>query len=87
MELNSGNGCGISRRAVREIRAMLICDLLGALYGAVAGGLAQNVSFIVGMKALLLIAALFYTSAGLCALLKTRQSMPEAVVAGPPIGA
>ncbi|PYV20881.1 MAG: hypothetical protein DMG24_21325 [Acidobacteria bacterium] len=57
------------------------------IVGAVAGGLAQNVSFIVGMKALLLIAALFYTSAGLCALLKTRQSMPEAVVAGPPIGA
>lgn len=33
------------------------------ILGAVAGGLAQNVSFIVGMKALLLLTAVFYTLA------------------------
>jgi hypothetical protein len=36
------------------------------IFGAVAGGLAQNFSFILGMNALLLIAAAFYLSAGLC---------------------
>jgi len=35
------------------------------IMGAVAGGLAQNLSFIVGLKALLLLAALFYVFAGL----------------------
>jgi len=35
------------------------------IMGAVAGGLAQNISFIVGLKALLLLAALFYVFAGL----------------------
>lgn len=35
------------------------------MLGAVAGGLAQNLSFIVGMKALLLIAALIYCGAAL----------------------
>jgi hypothetical protein len=41
-------------------------DVFGAnMLGAVAGGLAQNLSFIVGMKALLLIAALVYASAAL----------------------
>jgi spermidine synthase len=36
------------------------------ILGAVAGGLAQNASFIVGMKALLLIAALLYVFAIVC---------------------
>ena len=41
-------------------------DAFGAnMLGAVAGGLAQNLSFIVGMKALLLIAALLYVAAAL----------------------
>jgi hypothetical protein len=35
------------------------------MLGAVAGGLAQNLSFIVGMKALLLIAAVIYCAAAL----------------------
>ena len=38
------------------------------ILGAVAGGLAQNLSFILGMKALLLVAALFYAVAGLASL-------------------
>jgi hypothetical protein len=36
------------------------------IVGAVAGGLAQNVSFLVGLKALLLLAAVFYLLAELC---------------------
>jgi spermidine synthase len=36
------------------------------IFGAVAGGLAQNFSFIFGMNALLLIAAAFYFTAGFC---------------------
>lgn len=41
-------------------------DAFGAnMLGAVAGGLAQNLSFIFGMKALLLIAAIVYCSAAL----------------------
>ncbi len=36
------------------------------IVGAVAGGLAQNISFIVGLKALLLAAALFYALAAFC---------------------
>jgi hypothetical protein len=35
------------------------------MLGAVAGGLAQNLSFIMGMKALLLIAAVIYGTAAL----------------------
>lgn len=38
------------------------------IVGAVAGGLAQNVSFIFGMKALLLLGTLFYAVAGVCSL-------------------
>ena len=36
------------------------------IVGAVAGGLAQNISFIVGLKALLLAAAFFYALAAFC---------------------
>jgi spermidine synthase len=43
------------------------------IVGAVAGGLAQNVSFIVGLKALLLLAALFYSLSGICGLLERRK--------------
>jgi SAM-dependent methyltransferase len=35
------------------------------IVGAVAGGLAQNASFVIGMKALLILAALFYIAAAL----------------------
>lgn len=44
------------------------------IVGAVAGGLAQNISFIGGMKALLLLAALFYIGAGLIGMLRERQT-------------
>jgi len=41
-------------------------EIFGAnMLGAVAGGLAQNLSFILGMKALLVIAAVIYCGAGL----------------------
>jgi SAM-dependent methyltransferase len=40
------------------------------IVGAVAGGLAQNVSFVVGMKALLPLAALFYAGAALFGMLE-----------------
>ena len=53
------------------------------IVGAVAGGLAQNASFIVGMKALLLIAALFYGLAGLCGRLAARQRLPEKALVSP----
>ena len=44
-------------------------DFLGSnILGAVAGGIAQNLSFVFGMKALLLVAALFYAVAGVLAL-------------------
>jgi spermidine synthase len=36
------------------------------IVGAVAGGLAQNVSFVIGQKALLLLAGVFYLLAALC---------------------
>jgi hypothetical protein len=36
------------------------------IVGAVAGGLAQNVSFVIGQKALLLLAAVFYLLAVVC---------------------
>jgi spermidine synthase len=49
-------------------------DAFGAnIIGAVAGGLAQNISFVVGMKALLLIAALFYVVAALCASFRPQE--------------
>ncbi|HEU5408486.1 MAG TPA: hypothetical protein VFU48_12010 [Nitrospira sp.] len=46
-------------------------DAFGAnMLGAVAGGLAQNISFIFGMKALLLLAALVYSAAALLQIVK-----------------
>ncbi len=36
------------------------------IVGAVAGGLAQNASFVIGLKALLLLAAIFYLFAAVC---------------------
>jgi hypothetical protein len=42
------------------------------IVGAVLGGLAQNLSFVFGMKALLLVAAACYASAGLCSLVDLR---------------
>jgi spermidine synthase len=44
------------------------------IVGAVAGGLAQNISFILGMKALLVIAAFFYALAALAGLLSAHQT-------------
>jgi len=46
------------------------------IFGAVVGGLAQNLSFIFGMKALLLIAALFYLSASFCSRFFPLSSVP-----------
>ena len=43
------------------------------IVGAVAGGLAQNVSFIIGMNSLLLLGALFYISAALFGALSLRK--------------
>ncbi len=51
------------------------------IVGAVAGGLAQNLSFIVGMEALLLLAALFYGSAALFGALTLRK--PAALSTSP----
>jgi spermidine synthase len=57
------------RHCVRESSAF------GAnIVGAVVGGLAQNISFILGMKALLLIAALFYALAGVAGLLTAHET-------------
>ena len=42
------------------------------IVGAVLGGLAQNLSFVFGMKALLLVAAVCYVTAGLCSLVDLR---------------
>lgn len=44
------------------------------ILGAVAGGLVQNASFVVGMKALLLIAAVFYAFATVCEVLERRPA-------------
>jgi hypothetical protein len=50
-------------------RAKATGNFLGSnILGAVAGGIAQNLSFVFGMKALLLVAALFYAVAGILAL-------------------
>lgn len=43
------------------------------IVGAVAGGLAQNISFIFGMKALLICAAIFYASAAVCSVLERAE--------------
>ncbi len=43
------------------------------IVGAVAGGLAQNLSFIMGVKALLPLAALFYAAAGVSGFLEQRH--------------
>jgi spermidine synthase len=46
------------------------------IVGSVAGGLAQNVSFIFGMKVLLIFASVFYASAALCRWLEgTEQTL------------
>jgi spermidine synthase len=51
-------------------------DAFGAnMLGAVAGGLAQNLSFMVGMKALLLIAAVLYGMAALVQRVKPFQDL------------
>jgi len=50
-------------------RAKATGNFLGSnILGAVAGGIAQNLSFVFGMKALLLVAALFYAVAGILTL-------------------
>jgi len=55
------------------------------IVGAVAGGLAQNLSFITGMKMLLVVAAVFYASAATCGWLLPRQaeSGPAAAATAP----
>jgi spermidine synthase len=55
-------------------------ECLGAnILGAVAGGLAQNLSFIFGLKALLLIAAVSYGFAGVSSLFAESSSPPSPV--------
>ena len=55
-------------------------ECLGAnILGAVAGGLAQNLSFIFGLKALLLIAAVSYGFAGVSSLFAESSSPPSLV--------
>jgi spermidine synthase len=54
------------------------------IVGAVAGGLAQNVSFILGMKMLLLVAVLFYALAGYCEFLVTSPQMVGRAFSLPP---
>jgi hypothetical protein len=56
------------------------------IMGAVAGGIAQNLSFVVGLNSLLLLAAVFYVFAGLCAgldLKKASDRRSEVVAVGP----
>ncbi len=50
------------------------------MIGAVVGGLTQNASFILGMKMLLPIAALFYVSASVCGLLASRQPATQSLL-------
>jgi spermidine synthase len=45
------------------------------MLGAVAGGLAQNLSFIVGMKALLLIAAVIYCAAAVLQTVRSKRTL------------
>jgi spermidine synthase len=57
-------------------------EVFGAnMLGAVAGGLAQNLSFILGMKALLVIAALIYAGAALLHLMKKDGTLGRATPA------
>lgn len=61
------------RREVRKSNAF------GAnIVGSVAGGLSQNISFLTGMKSLLLLAVVFYGLAALCRVLNIRLFSAEA---------
>ncbi len=51
------------------------------IVGAVVGGLAQNLSFVIGMKALLLVAAVCYASAGFFSWLEMPNEAPVQVAA------
>jgi spermidine synthase len=51
------------------------------IVGAVAGGLAQNLSFILGLKMLLVVAAVFYASAASCGWLLPQKREPQAAPA------
>jgi spermidine synthase len=53
------------------------------IVGAVAGGLAQNLSFITGMKMLLIVAAVFYAWAATCGWLLPRQAESGPAAATP----
>jgi len=59
-------------------RAAGSANVLGSnILGAVVGGIGQNLSFVFGMKALLLAAALFYTAAGVLDLTsKEAETLP-----------
>jgi len=59
----------------------------GNIVGAVAGGLAQNLSFVIGMNALLLVAAAFYCAAGLFGWLETSRVPAAAAAASRPAAA
>ena len=63
-------------------RARGASECLGAnILGAVAGGLAQNLSFIFGLKALLLIAAASYGFAGVSSLFAESSARRSPVTA------
>jgi hypothetical protein len=67
------------RRCERKSNA-----LGGNIVGAVAGGLAQNFSFVIGMNALLLLAVVFYATAFFFGWLMTSR-IPAAQAAAPRI--
>jgi hypothetical protein len=52
------------------------------ILGAVAGGLTQNASFLIGLNALLLLAAAFYSLAGIFAALEKGRA-PQSIVVSP----
>jgi spermidine synthase len=55
------------------------------IIGAVAGGLAQNISFVIGLKALLLVAAVFYAFAAAFTLFGGEKAAPKTEAALAPI--
>lgn len=56
------------------------------IVGSVAGGLAQNVSFIFGMKMLLISASIFYASAAICGLLDAKRTGRDGLTTAPNLG-
>jgi hypothetical protein len=57
------------------------------ILGAVAGGLTQNISFVIGLKALLLLAAGFYALAGIFSFIEKGHAARSASLVSPSAGA